>query len=178
MPMDERASPPLPPAAAPAVAASPRWMRVLLVVSLALNLLIAGAVAGLALRGGPTPAATREVSFGPFAAALSPEDRADLRRAFIARGIADGGGRRMLREDIRSLMGALRADPYDAQTLGEVFDRMAERMSGRVETGLSLIEERIATMDDSERAAFTDRLERELRRVRRRDNAGREAPAP
>jgi Heavy-metal resistance len=52
-----------------------RWMRVALVLSLAVNLLVAGMAVGVALRGGPPETAVRDLGFGPFAAALSPADR-------------------------------------------------------------------------------------------------------
>ena len=160
----------------PAPAASPRWMRVLLVVSLALNLLIAGAVVGLALRGGPPSDGGRDVGFGPFAAALSPEDRSALRRDFIARTLADGTSRRDRREDMRALLGALRAEPFDANALQDAMTRLSERMSGRLDLGLSLIRERISGMADAERQAFADRLEREMRRSRRGAAAGGDGP--
>ena len=56
---------------------APRWMRVLLVLSLALNLLVAGLLIGDALTGGgpgrgPRPA---EMALGPVAQALDPADR-------------------------------------------------------------------------------------------------------
>ena len=100
----------------PVAPASPRWMRLLLLASLALNLLIAGTGVGMILRGGPPPVAVRDLGFGPFAAALSPEDRAALRRDWAARSGAKGDGRRALREDIRALLDTLRADPFDADS--------------------------------------------------------------
>jgi uncharacterized membrane protein len=158
-------------------APAPRWMRILLVVSLALNLLVAGATLGMVLRGGPPLAEGREVGFGPFAAALSPEDRSELRRAFIARSIAEGDGRRAMREDMRALLGALRADPFDADALRAALAHVAGRHAGRLELGLSLIEDRVLAQSPEERLAFADRLERELRRgPRRRDGGDPAAP--
>ena len=156
--------------------ASPRWMRILLVVSLALNLLIAGAVVGMVLRGGPSPVGVRDVGIGPFAAALSPEDRAALRRDFIARTTESGTSRRDRREAMRALLAALRAEPFDPGALRAVLSRVSDRMSGRLDLGLSLIEGRIATMADADRQAFADRLERELRRGRRGAASGGDVP--
>jgi uncharacterized membrane protein len=162
MPMDNP-----PPAAAPG---APRWMRILLVVSLALNLLILGAAAGMILRGGPGPQAVRDLGFGPFAAALSPEDRAALRQAWVASG--GGEGRRATRDEMRRLLDLLRADPFDAAALSAHVARGSERMAGRLQLGMSLIEERILALSPADRLAFADRLEKELGRAPRRRAGG------
>ncbi len=171
MPMDDAATP-VPPA-------SPRWMRVLLVVSLALNLLIAGAAVGMFLRGGPPSVAVRDLGFGPFAAALSPEDRAALRQTFLAQAGPAGDGRRAMREDIRALLAALRAQPFDPDALHDSLARGAERTQGRLKLGLSLIEDRVVTLSQADRLALADRLERELRRgPRKRGDRSGDSPAP
>ena len=164
MPMDDPVTP-----------AAPRWMRLLLVVSLSLNLAVAGATVGMILRGGPPPVAVRDLGFGPFAAAFSPEDRAALRRDWIARTGAAGDGRRAMREDMRALLDTLRADPFDQGALRTILARGAARTTGRLQLGMALIEDRVGTLSPSERRAFADRLEQDLRRgPRRRDTA----PAP
>ena len=158
----------------PVAPASPRWMRRLLLASLALNLLIAGTSVGMILRGGLPPVAVRDLGFGPFAAALSPEDRAALRRDWAARSGAKGDGRRALREDIRALLDTLRADPFDAPALRAIMARGAERTAGRLHLGMALIEDRLVALSAAERLAFADRLERELRRGPRRRDARRD----
>lgn len=165
--------------AMPAASGSPRWMRVVLVLSLALNLLVAGATLGLVLRGGPTPMAGRDPGFGPFAAALSPEDRTALRRDWIARTVTEGDGRRAMRVDMRALLGALRADPFDASAMRAALARVGDRTAGRLQLGMSLIEDRVISLSPAERLAFADRLESELRRgPRRRGNRRDDAPDP
>ena len=158
----------------PVAPAAPRWMRLLLLASLALNLLIVGTSVGMILRGGPPPVAVRDLGFGPFAAALSPEDRAALRRDWAARSGAKGDGRRALREDIRALLDTLRADPFDAPALRAIMARGAERTAGRLHLGMALIEDRLVALSAAERLAFADRLERELRRGPRRRDARRD----
>ncbi|MGQ0565526.1 MAG: periplasmic heavy metal sensor [Gemmobacter sp.] len=167
MPMDDRAT-------GAAAVASPRWMRMLLVVSLALNLLVAGALLGVALRGGPSPVAVRDLGFGPFAAALSPEDRAALRQAWMTRSGGSEGGRRAMRADMRALLDILRAEPFDAEALRAHLEKGAERTGRRLELGLSLIAERVTGLSPAERLAFADRLERELRRGPHRRDARRD----
>ena len=171
MPMDDPAT--------PLQTASPRWMRVVLVVSLALNLLVAGATVGMVLRGGPPPVAVRDLGFGPFTAALLPEDRAALRRDWLARSDGAGDGRRAMRADMHALLGVLRAEPFDPEALHVILERGAERTSGRLELGLSLIEGRVKALSTAERLAFADRLERELRHGPRNLEVRRDvSPAP
>jgi len=154
-------------------------MRVVLVVSLALNLLVAGATVGMVLRGGPPPVAVRDLGFGPFTAALSPEDRAALRREWLARSGGAGDVRRATREDLRALLAVLRAEPFDPKALHVILERGAERTSGRLELGLSLIEGRVKALSTAERLAFADRLERELRHGPRNLEVRRDvSPAP
>lgn len=148
----------------PAPATAPRWMRLALVVSLSLNLLVAGAALGMLLRGGPPPVAVRDLGFGPFAAALSPEDRVELRRAWLARTQGAGDGRRAMREDMRALLDILRAEPFDPEALRVILARGEERTAKRLELGLSLIHDRVTALSQAERLAFADRLEREMRR--------------
>ena len=163
----------------PLVPASPRWMRLLLVASLALNLLIAGTGVGMILRGGPPPVAVRDLGFGPFAAALSPEDRAELRRAWLARTGTQDDGRRAVRADIRALLDTLRADPFDPGALRAIIARGTVRTTGRLQLGMSLIEGRVLALSPKDRLAFADRLERELRRgPRHRDARRDDVPAP
>ena len=177
MPMDEPVT--AAPVAPVAPVAAPRWMRIALVVSLALNLLIAGAAIGMVLRGGPPPVAVRDLGFGPFAAALSPEDRAALRRDWLARTAAQGDGRRGMREDMRALLATLRAEPFDPEALRAILSRGAARTAGRLDLGLSLIEGRVTALSQAERMDFADRLEHEFRRgPRKRGTRRDDGPAP
>ena len=65
---------------------SGRGLKIALAVSLALNLAVAGLVAGAWLSDhGPRRDMPRDLSFGPFTEALSPQDRRALRREFLSR---------------------------------------------------------------------------------------------
>jgi uncharacterized membrane protein len=143
-----------------------RGLRIALFVSVALNLCIIGLVGGALWHGRPEggPRFARDLGFGPFTEALSPEDRRALVREF---GRGEGGARafrREMRADMETLLGLLRADPLDRDALGVLFARMAERGQERLETGQGLIEERILAMPPEARRAFADRLEAVLRR--------------
>lgn len=158
-----------PPAPQPTPPKPARGLRVALAVSVALNLLIIGLVAGAMLRGGPHDRMVRDLDFGPFTEALSPEDRAALRRDFIRQAPDMRDMRRQMREDFATVLAALRAEPFDPDALRGVVANQGNRMAARLELGQDLMLARIAAMTPAERAAFADRLERRLERGPKRD---------
>lgn len=151
-------------AADPSPARAPRWVTVLLVLSLAANLLVVGLVAGAWLRGGPPGTAGRDPGFGPFAEALSDDDRRALRRAFLTRMPEMREHRMAMRADMQAVLAALRAQPFDAAALDRAMDTALSRLGDRISVGQSLLLDRITAMDSAERAAFADRLETALAR--------------
>ncbi|MDR5652020.1 periplasmic heavy metal sensor [Ruixingdingia sedimenti] len=151
-----------------------RWLRIALVVSLALNLAVAGGVAGVMLRhagDGPPP---RTIGFGPWSAALSKEDRAALREAYRGERGRLAAGWRQDAADRAELLRILRADPFDPAAFDTLNARMDARMRDRMQTGERLLRERILTMTPAERAAFADRLEASQRHRAERSGAGRD----
>jgi uncharacterized membrane protein len=155
-------------AADPLATRTPRWVQALLVLSLAANLMVAGLVAGAWLRDGPPGATGRDPGFGPFAGALSDDDRRALRRAFLSRMPEMRENRMALRADMQGVLAALRAQPFDAAALDSAMDTALARLGERISVGQTLLFERIAAMDSAERAAFADRLETALARGPRR----------
>ena len=141
-----------------------RWRMAFLVLA-ALNLAILGLVAGAALRdGGPRDRMVRDLAFGPFTEALSPEDRKALRQGFLQKMPDFRADRMAMRADALALLGALRAEPYDPAALRAALDQVQGRMQARVGLGRDLLLERIDAMDPAARAAFADRLEQGLRK--------------
>lgn len=161
---------PVSPAPSP-VAAPGRWIRVALALSLALNLLVVGISVGAMLRGGPAPGG-RDFGLGPLSEALSREDRKALRAAFLHRHPDIRAERRAIRAQFDDLLAVLRADPFDPVALDAALEAIAQRNSDLLDTGRGLVAERLKAMDTEDRANFADRLERNLRKLGRRD--GRE----
>lgn len=172
------------PQAAPEPAPGPgagRLRRWALVVSLAVNLLVVGAVAGLWLSHGRDhdrfTRADRGGGFGMYVRALSPEDRAALREAYRAGrqeenadGAAQGAAaardwRADRRADQADLLAALRAEPFQPAAVAAVFDRHIAAMSAGMARGRALMLARIEAMAAPERAAFADRLEQMMSRA-------------
>lgn len=141
---------------------SPRWMRVVLVLSLALNLLIVGAVVGAVSSGGKGGPRLSDVSFGPYTAALGREDRRALRRAI--RDTAGRPDRAAARENFQTFLTVLRTEPLDVAEMTRVFEAQGALAQARLAAGKAALLEHIAEMSAADRAAFADRLEEVLRR--------------
>lgn len=145
----------------------PRWMRVLLGVSLALNLLVAGLAAGAALRhgrAGGMHAAPHSLA-GAMIRELPPQDRralSALARDDLAR---DGHGDRRARRraEAAAVTGALRAVPFDAAALRAVLDDQTRRRAAVQGELREFWLARVAAMSDAGRADYADRVEQAMR---------------
>ncbi len=165
-------TPPTPPA--PAAAGSGRWMRLLLIASLGLNLVILGLAGGHELSRaiyGPRPP-IRELAFGPFTEALSPVDRRALLHDFFREAKGFVAQRAAMRADFRAFVAALRREPYDPAVFAGVMARQKQRTEDWMALGETLLADRIAQMTPAERLAFADRLQHEFDR-----HAARQRPA-
>ncbi len=146
-----------------------RKVRIVLVISLALNLLVVGVIAGGLLSGrGPGGDGRRvDLSLGPYARALDPHDVDAIRAEMRGRGLDLRRDRRAMIEDTRSFVAALRAVPYDPEKTAEILLRQRGRVAQFQALGQDLVLDRIAQMSAETRAAFADRLEREMGHIGR-----------
>ena len=143
------------------------WGRVLLIGSLALNLLVVGLVAGALLSGGPPGdrnPALRALGYGPFLQALPRADRAAMAEAFKEKAGSFRENRRELRREFDRFLELLRADPLDADALRAAIDRQRARISERQALGSALLVDRIVAMSAEDRAAYADKLGAAMRR--------------
>lgn len=143
------------------------WMRVLLGVSLALNLLVIGLVVGTMLRfGGPDGARQPPRSVGlAMVRALPGEER----RALLGKIRGEQRAQRGQREaETRLVLEALRADPFDRQALDQVLERQAEdRRDLQLEIQRAWLD-RVARMDAGTRFEYADRIEGIMTQPRRK----------
>lgn len=148
--------------------AQPRRRRtgVFLGLSLALNLVIVGAIVGLLLfaRGGDPErpgAELRAAGRLPVAAMLPPEARKQLRAGLRESGGRDkSADRGAWRAQAEALDAALRADPFDpARVTAALAERRALRDSRAAEVDLVLVEV-LAGLSPEQRAGFADRMQR------------------
>ncbi len=141
------------------------WVKLVLALSLGLNLAIIGIIGGAFLRDGPRDRGMpRDLSFGPFTEALTREDRRALRAAFLERGADFRADRDAAQAEFATLIQTLRADPFDPAAMQQALARIEARNAERLAIGRSLIERRIIELSAPQRLAFADRLEGALSR--------------
>lgn len=170
-----------PPPAPPAGGRMRGWVKGVFILSLGLNFLVLGVVAGGVIghkRGLPPPMAERGVDdalgFGPLAGAFDRDDRAAMRRAAEGRGADLGALRQAMQADFARLDAALRAEPFDVAALRAVLAEMRARSLQRMDLGQEVILARLEMMTPEARAAFADRLRKGVERFERRLNTHKE----
>lgn len=146
---------------------APRWMRWLLLASLALNLLVVGVVAGFAIKGGPDGRKGPPGGMGAMHRALSDAERADLKRRMIREFRGRTEEREAVREELAALVELLRAEPFDASAATERMAQVRTVFDGRVASAQALLVGYWSEMSAAGRAAYADRLEQEMQRRRR-----------
>ncbi len=139
-----------------------KWMPILLVVSLALNLLIVGVILGTALRFKGSDRADAPPGFGPaLYYALPKSDRKALRGE-----LSDlrGKGSHRRKQDFTALSQALRAVPFDPAAIENL---LAQQSKATADLQAALHQQwlaQISAMNDDQRAAYADRLEDVVKR--------------
>lgn len=158
------------PMSAPKTVAKPsRVIRVVLILSLALNLAFVGGVAGLALRGGPSERGLQAGGAGtgtggPLARALPHDVRKELGRDMrdFARSI--GLRRSNVRENMNRLADIVEAAPFDAAVLAAELEAQKALVGQLQANGRDLMIQTVTGMSDSAR----QEMAQELRRIAKR----------
>ena len=132
------------------------WVRLVLVGSLAMNLLIIGAAAGLYLNSASRDGVRPPPGTALFRA-MPRADRKALRKEL--RGV-----NRNNREGIRALAAALSGDTVDLIALRAAMDAQARQMQGAQGRVADLWIERVAQMSVEERKAYSARILENLER--------------
>lgn len=149
-----------------------RWVRIVLVVSLALNLLVAGAIGGRMLAGhGPGPFGGFDLSLGPLSQALDRGDRDAIRASLRRRPELRPLMRRERQAAIQSLIDALQADPFDPGAVSALFVAQSDRATAAMQAGQEALLARITAMSPAARAAFAARLQMQMRHGPKRPQA-------
>jgi len=145
---------------------TPRWLRILLVLSLALNLAVASLLVGFWLRG-PVPPSGGTLGLDGFRSvfrAMAPEDQTALRQDLRTRRPEMRSARRELgriRAEIHALLGS---DAYSGQALAALLARQAEITGTLSATAQSALVTRIDAMPPERRKRFAARLEEHAKR--------------
>jgi len=140
------------------------WTRIVLVLSLGLNLAVAGMVAGFAFAGDKRSPQRFDLTVGPLTRAMDDNARAAVRDALRDSGVFDRADRGAMRTDMTALVSLLRADQFDSAAFQDVLGRQRARLQAGQDTVLAVVTQQITNMTAQDRAAFADRLERQLRR--------------
>ncbi len=136
---------------------APRWMKIVLGLSLAVNLLIFGVIFGAAMRHGEgwREAGGNGMREGfALLAALDREDRRAILRE--VRTVQDRSARRA---QITQLLALLRAETLDVAALQELIAEQRSMGAQMQELMAASWTARIERMGAAERAAYADRLE-------------------
>lgn len=135
--------------------------RIVLVVSLALNVAVIGAVAGLAVSGRSNDGPPQRMSFefGPLGRVLDRDDR----RA-ISAAMRRNGPRPLSRDAMKAQLGAiareLRAEPFDPVALAGLIAELRDRSTRVQQNAQTAFVTHSAAMSAADRAALADKLER------------------
>lgn len=146
-----------------------RWLRVVLFVSLAFNLLVVGAVAGFVLYGPPPPHGDRSDPVLPYTRAFDEDQRRDVRRA-LRRSFVNGGAR--MRDgylaDYETALELLRAEPFQEDRIRALLSAQAARGGEVRKRGQEVLTDYLAGLSPEARRAYADRLEAEVEKMRQR----------
>ncbi|MGH1354399.1 MAG: periplasmic heavy metal sensor [Thalassovita sp.] len=142
------------------------WLKVVLFASLALNLAVAGLVIGAAVKYGPRDGHRPprvDMMMGPYTHALSRKDRREIGEKLRREYRAERPSRQEMRAQFDRVLTALRAQPFDAGVVEQLFEHQLEAGMERQAIGQRLLMQRLIQMSDAERADFAERLEEGLK---------------
>lgn len=148
------------------------WLRILLFVSLALNLAVAGLFIGMAFDGPPRPSKGGGADFViPYTRALDEGQRKavfrDLRQDFRkdkARKALPG-----VIADYRDALAILTTEPFDEAALMAVLERQTTRAMERQVTGQRVLGSYLASLPPEGRAAYAARLAGEIEHLEKHE---------
>jgi uncharacterized membrane protein len=160
------------PTSAPDAVRCPRWVKIVLATSLALNLLIAGAVVGFALREGPNRDGRSAMGYAtPYVAALPREARRGVFRAIRSDEALPRRSAR--RAQYAEMMAALRADPFELDLVQAILTRQAQSVDRFQGVAQSAWLEAVQGMSAQERLTYAEEVEEVLSRGPGREDRDR-----
>jgi len=156
--------------------AKPRkiW-RIVLVTSLAVNLLMVGIVGGAVLRDGGGPPRGFDVQLGALTSALTSADRRAIGEHLRQGDEKPGQSRQERRAAFESIVHTLEMQPFDPEALAGVFRDQQKQQSMLQERALEAFVSHITEMSSDERTALAERLRE---RVSQRNGQDERRPPP
>jgi uncharacterized membrane protein len=145
----------------------PWWIRIVLGVSLALNLAVFGLVAGIAMRGGPASVRAPDMGYAlPYIVALPSETRRDLFRSLRRDNTLPN--RRARRNDYEEMSRVMVADPFDRAMIENILHRQKDSAARVQAAAQARWLDLVAQMPLEDRKAYAARIEEVLERATRR----------
>ncbi|SLN25561.1 hypothetical protein PEL8287_01166 [Roseovarius litorisediminis] len=142
------------------------WLRVLFVASLALNLVVLGAVGSAMLMRDKWHArhpSRLDMVGGPLTRALNDKDRRAIGQQ-MRQAYRDGHPtRQQQREEFQLLIADLKAEPFVPDAVRARMSNQRVAFKDRLELGQTILLERLAQMSPAERKAYADRLQESVR---------------
>lgn len=150
----------------------PRWVKIVLGLSLALNLAIAGAVAGFAMRAAPMRDGHTGMGYAaPYVIALPREARRDVFGAIRSNEALPK--RSVRRAHYVEMIDALRAEPFVQGRVEAILSRQSTGVAQIQDVSQAAWLSAVTEMDAAERAAYVERVENVLKRGKRRKKGDR-----
>ncbi len=136
------------------------WTKTLLVVSLALNLLVAGVVVGAAFghRKDDRPDPFFGGGMRPYVASLPESQREHVRDRLLHNREAAREARQELRRSAQGVRDAMTTEPFDPDALNEAFAAQRSVYDAIAASGHHALVEILAGMTDAEREQFVAKL--------------------
>lgn len=148
------------------VAPTRGWVKIVLALSLAVNLGIGGLLAGNYFSPAPRAAGRHDIGLGPLAEALQREDWRAMRPSFIAKNPELRRGREALRADFDPVLNALRATPFAPEALQSALREVSDRNTDRLTSAREVIADYLVTLSPEARLEYAARLEAALAKGR------------
>jgi len=150
-----------------------RVLKIVLVISLGLNVLVVGLVAGAFFRGAPPDhvRANRDVSalgLRAYYRTLDEASRAGLQDGIRVNRDQIKFGRGVFRAHLKALADALVAEPFDVAAVKAELNSQAGSVSGNIKVGHDLLMKQIEQMSPEARNAMAAELLRPPRRLERK----------
>lgn len=148
----------------------PLWVKIVLIVSVAANLGVAGVIGGAALRAPETRRAHLEAPEGVamLARSMPQAHQHELRETLRERRDDLRPNRQELKNLRDRFIVALRAEPFDINAVNLVFADQRRMLEVLTEAGHDAVIEQIGKMTPQDREQFIQRLRRSERQARDR----------
>lgn len=146
------------------------WMKILLIVSLGLNLAVVGLVIGMKVSHHGSRAIPYSGSAGMRALmhALPQEKRAEVRKYFHQNHKRKLNKNNAAHGSLDTISAAIKAQPFDAKALDEAFNDQRKHIVSITQNAQQAFVAIIADMTDQERSAYVDNMKKQRDKWRKK----------